>query len=510
MNRRKAIVRISIPTCIFVAMAWLPLASAGDWPGFRGPHGDGVAENEKPPVCFSESSNLLWKAELPAGLSSPVIWKDQVFVTGAKPGDKMLITLCLDATTGKQQWENALAVEKMEPVHKVNTQATSTPVTDGKAVYAYFGSFGLVAYDLAGKELWRKPLPMPKTFMNQGTGTSPILVDNKLLVFVQKGSESHILAVDPGHGHELWKASMPQYNNSYGTPAAWKENGKSFVGLTCAMRFTAFDAAEGKEAWWVEGVGFQACGTPIVAGDRLIVSAAGALGEPSNTTPPPRFDDFVKQYDKDGDGAITLDEIPADLLYANRQSPDGKGNMPLRQALSMFGGVKKGDKLDREKWEGIRTSLASFGSSEMNRPAVLLVRTGGTEDVSKSHVVWKENKGVPEVPSPLAWKDRVYMIRSGGLLVCRDLESGKQVYEERVDAPGAYFASPIAADGRIYVASDQGEVTVIKAGDSMQVLAHNKLGESILASPAVAANTLFIRTVKGIWAFKEKAANRKG
>jgi outer membrane protein assembly factor BamB len=94
------------------------------------------------------------------------------------------------------------------------------------------------------------------------------------------------------------------------------------------------------------------------------------------------------------------------------------------------------------------------------------------------------------------------MIRSGGLLVCRELESGKLIYEERIDSPGAYFASPVAADGRIYVASDQGEVTVIKAGDKMEVLAHSKLGDAIAASPAVAENTLYVRSTKALWAFR--------
>jgi outer membrane protein assembly factor BamB len=140
----------------------------------------------------------------------------------------------------------------------------------------------------------------------------------------------------------------------------------------------------------------------------------------------------------------------------------------------------------------------------MNRPAILSVRTGGKEDVTKSHVVWKENKGVPEVPSAVVWKDRLYLIRSGGLMVCRDLENGKLIYEERIDSPGAYFASPVAADGRLYVASYQGEVTVIKAGDSLEVLAHNKLGEPIMASPAIADQTLYIRSAKTLWAFKAK------
>jgi outer membrane protein assembly factor BamB len=308
--------------------------------------------------------------------------------------------------------------------------------------------------------------------------------------------------VNPADGRELWKAAMPFYNNSYGTPTSWREDGKGFAGITCAMRFTAFDLADGKEVWWMDGMGFQACSTPVVVGDRLIVSAAGALGEPSNTTPPPAFEEFVKKYDADGDGQITLDEIPATMLYADRQSPDGKGNMPLRMALSMFGGVKKGEKLGREKWESVRTKLTEFRSGTMNRPVMVSVRTGGKGEVTLSHIAWKESKGVSEVPSPVVWKDRVYMIRSGGLLVCRELESGKLIYEERIDSPGAYFASPVAADGRIYVASDQGEVTVIKAGDKMEVLAHSKLGDAIAASPAVAENTLYVRSTKTLWAFR--------
>src|SRR5205823_2296000 len=104
-------------------LCWLALvvaAQAGDWPGFRGPHGDGVAENEKPPIWFNESSNLLWKTDLGPGLSSPVIWKGQVFVTSADAPEKKLTTLCLDSKTGKRLWEKSIAVEKMEPVHKVN------------------------------------------------------------------------------------------------------------------------------------------------------------------------------------------------------------------------------------------------------------------------------------------------------------------------------------------------------------------------------------------------------
>jgi outer membrane protein assembly factor BamB len=313
------------------------------------------------------------------------------------------------------------------------------------------------------------------------------------------------LAVNPADGREVWKAPMPRYNTSYATPVSWQEQGKGFVGMACAERFTAFHLDDGKEAWWVEGIGFHASSTPVTVQDRLVISAAGVQGEVSNITSPPTYEEILKKYDRDADGLIALNEIPADLLYTDRRSADGKGNMPLQQALSAFGGLKDGDKLDRKKWEEVRENLVGFRTGPMNRTMVLAVRTGGNEDVTESHVLWKETRGVPEVPSPLVWHDRLYLIRNGGLLVCRDLQTGKLIYENRIGSPGGYYASPALADGRIYVASDGGTVTVVKAGDEFEVLARNDLRESVLASPAIADNTLYIRSSKHLWAFKEKS-----
>jgi len=495
--------RISFPArlgvCFFLGLTGTSQIQAANWPGFRGPTSSGVGENEKPPIHFGPTSNLLWKTDVPKGHSSPIIWKDSIFATGAD--SNKLITFCLDRREGKKRWEEAVTVEKLERVHSANSVATPTPVTDGQAVYAYFGSFGLLAYDFQGKELWRKPLPMPKTFMNQGTGTSPILAEDKLLLFVQIGSDSHLLALNPKDGQEMWRAPMPDYNNSYATPIYWKENDHGCAGLMCASRFTAFRLADGKEAWWVDGLCFQACSTPVVAGDRLIISAAGVQGERANMILPPPFDEAVKKYDPDGDGLISYDEIPADVLYTDRQAANGQGNMSLRRALTLFADMKKDEKLNPARWEELRKALREFSEHEMNQTVVISVRTGGSQDVTPSHVTWKETKAVPEVPSPLAYQGRVYLIRSGGILACRDLETGKLIYEKPTDSRGGYFASPVAAEGRIYIASDRGTVTVIKAGDACEVLARNDLNDRIMASPALAENTLYVRSAKQLWAF---------
>jgi outer membrane protein assembly factor BamB len=477
------------------------LARGENWPGFRGAKGDGLAPYEKAPIHFNPSSNLLWKTELPIGHSSPIIWGNRIFITGEQ--DKQLSTICLDKASGKKLWEESVIAEKLEPVHSSNSHATSTPVTDGKNVYVYFGSFGMVAYDLSGKEIWRKALPIPRTFNNQGTGTSPVLADGKLLIFQQLGQESHLLALNPENGSGVWKAPMPLYNNSYGTPVIWTEAGKAFAGMACATRFSAFRLSDGKEIWWVNDIGFQACSTPVSAGDRLLLSSAGAFGDASNVTAPPAFEEMVSKYDQNKDGLIGYDEIPASLLYTDRHASQGQGNMTLKSAYRMFGGVKKDDKVDRAKWESVRGSLTDFRNGQMNRAVALVVRTGGKDDVTKSHVVWKEVKGVPEVPSPLVLDKQVYMVRNGGILVCRDLETGKLLYENRIESPGGYFASPVAANGSVYVCSDRGTVTVIKAGNAFEVLARNDLQEAINASPVIVDNTVFIRSAKQLWAFTD-------
>jgi outer membrane protein assembly factor BamB len=137
----------------------------------------------------------------------------------------------------------------------------------------------------------------------------------------------------------------------------------------------------------------------------------------------------------------------------------------------------------------------------MNRATLMLVRAGGQGDVSKTHVVWQEAKGVPEIPSPLVYNHHVYLVRSGGLLACRSLETGKLVFDERVDAPGGYFASPLGADGRVYLASDAGVVTVVEAGEELHVLARNDLGEGIFASPAAVDQALYVRTARHLFGF---------
>jgi outer membrane protein assembly factor BamB len=321
------------------------------------------------------------------------------------------------------------------------------------------------------------------------------------VVFVPLGPESFLLAVDSRDGREKWKTRCPLHNTTWSSPAQWTDAGGERVGLACAGRFTAFDAGTGREVWWTDGLARQVCATPVCSGRRLVLSSASVQGERSNITVPPAFEEFLKGHDQDGDGKISYDEIPADYLYTNRQASDGAGNMTLRDALGFFGGFDKSKPLDRQQWEKLRGNLKGFQQSEWNNSRLMVVDAVGEGDVTASCRVWQETRGVPEIPSPLVYGGRLYLVRSGGLVACRDLETGKLVYEERLGAPGAYYASPVAADGRIYTVSDAGVVTVIRAGDTYTPLARNDLGERILATPALSGNAILVRSVDHLWAF---------
>jgi outer membrane protein assembly factor BamB len=266
-----------------------------------------------------------------------------------------------------------------------------------------------------------------------------------------------------------------------------------------ASRFIVRRVKDGSEKWWVTGLPNQVCATPAVGDGQIIITGTGVLGEPSELIHPPAFADMLAKYDANKDGKLTMDEIPKTMLAVDRKATDGAGNMPLRQMLGMTGATGP---FDQAAWDRMRTQFDEFLNGDFMTTRVMAVKTGGAGDVSKSAVIWSESKGVPEIPSPLLLNDRIYLVKSGGIAICRNAKTGKSVFEERLGAEGGYFASPVAAGGRIYAASDRGTVTVFQSGDSLRVLAKNELGEPIMATPAIADGKIYIRTKTKLYAFK--------
>ncbi|MCI0642731.1 MAG: PQQ-binding-like beta-propeller repeat protein [Gemmataceae bacterium] len=484
---------ITVSTRAHAQDAKLQIASHGGafWPQFRGPAGRAVAaEGHKYPVEFGPEKNLRWKSALPYGLSSPIVWGERVFLTGFDAQAKKLETLCLDRHTGKILWRRPAPAEKIESVYKINSPASSTPCTDGERVYAAFGSYGLLAYDFDGNELWKLPLPTPRTSF--GSGTSPILVGGVLLLNGQ-GKDAHVLAVDAKTGKTLWRTETSPFPSDYPVPLVWKNGDKSEVIVLGKGGIMAYDLAGGAKRWWLPGLALEANTSPTSGEGAIYVASHLPGGDPDLRMTLPPFEELLDKHDKNKDGKLGRAELPTDLIIFKRGGKEGVGEIHLHHMTWLFDKNRDGF-LDDAEWTSMQKT--PFDN------ALLAIRPGGTGDVAQTHVLWQHKRGIPEVPSPLFYQGRIYMVRNGGVLTCLDAQTGKAVYpQQRLNPGGIFYASPVAGDGKVYCCSDSGLISVLKAADRFEVLAENDLGETIRATPALVGGWLYVRTAECLYAF---------
>ena len=470
------------------------------WPRFRGATGDGVAQTAKDlPTRFGPRANVVWSVDLDPGLSSPIVWDDRVFITTYRPDRKELATIGIDRRDGLRLWRRVAPTETIEGVHHTSSPASATPVTDGRRVISYFGSYGLLAYSLRGDELWTKPLPMPN--VRFGSGTSPILAKGRLILKVDSSNGGYLLALDPATGEQIWRRNRGIGLYSWSTPALASTDGGDEILATSPGTLTSYDLTDGTERWKVRGLPFQATATPVVRGGLAFINATSSYGEGENLRAPPPFDEVRKENDKDGDGKLTREEIPARIVVVERGASQGAGNTRVRDSWYFERQDRNRDgSLDASEWRAMSDSIVR--SSRSARSEVLAVRLGGRGDVTATHVAWRDGKRVPEVPSMLEYEGSLYAIKNGGILSCRDPKTGREVFKKRV-ARGGFYASPVAGDGKVYIASDRGEVTVLRAGPTPEVLGLSSLGARISASPAIVDRDLFVRTDRRLFAFRE-------
>ena len=403
------------------------------WPQFRGPNSSGLGEG-KPPVTFGPDQNVLWKTAVGPGLSSPIVWDGRIFLTEFDRTNNRLATLAIDRRTGKVLWRQTVVPERIEKVHEISSPAGATPATDGERVYVYFGSYGLVAYDLDGNLKWERRLPVPEN--PYGAVASPIVAGD-LLVVNHQGKDAYLLGVNRRDGKTVWKTDRSSFQYGWSTPVHWRHDGIDEIVVLGGdfqpdQRLMAYNLADGAERWWVGGL--PPCGksTPVI-GDGLVFFAAP---------------DIIMER------------------AAERQNPE---------------------------------RAAQFYAN--NSARVTAVRPGGKGEVSQTNVAWSERKGVPGVASPLYYNGRLYTFQNGGIVFSRVAKTGELAYSGRLGAPGYYYSSPVAADQKIYIASEEGVVVVLDAGEKLNVLATNKLDGAIMATPALAEGNIYVRTESHLYAF---------
>ena len=452
-------------------------AAPTDWARFRGPNGSGLSTATKIPTEFGPDKNLLWRLPLPQGHSSPILFDDRLYLTGLR-GDA-LVTLAIDRVKGRILWEREAPRVTTKVVDKRNNPASPSPAVEDNGVYVFFPDYGVIGYDRAGKELWKLPLgPFNNIY---GMGASPVIAGNLLVLACDQSLGSYIIALDKRTGRQVWKVDRPEAKSGHSTPILWRgPDGRDQILLPGSFLLTAYDAATGKKLWWVGGLSFEMKSTPVIGGNTIYVNGYGApVNDPGNKISVPPADEVWKAIDANGDGAIQKTEFPkfTPAFWFDVADLDVNGS------------------LSKDEWAYYRAALDSENG-------MLAIRLGGSGDMSDKAIRWKYQRSVPQLPSPLLYQGVLYMVNDNGIVTTLNPETGAVIKQGRLTgAPGAVFASPIAADGHVFFTTEAGAVVVVLPGGELAVKTVNALNEEAYATPAIADGRIYVRTTQALYAF---------
>jgi len=457
--------------------------SADDWPQFRGDNGSGVSLGTDPiPTEFSFEDKVLWKAELGDGIGSAVIVDGRVFNT-AMTDEQTFTVFCHDGETGDLLWKKEMDVGDLPRITPPNSHASSTPTADAERVYVYFSTLGLIALDAkSGEEVWRKEIRMPSYLMDWGPGASPV-VHGESIYFVQDDDlASFVLSLDTKTGEEKWRTDRSDMLAGYSLPVLCTANGRTDLVVAGSGKLKGYDPDTGKERWSCNSLLRTIMTSPVVK-DDLIYMAVQSYGDPTRTL---KFA-LLQWLDTDQDGKLAREETPEEFHAKFDRSDKNKDKVI--------------DEIEIETAFQHPENMVGGGNT------IQAVRGGGTGDVTETHVVWNiDNKSPSNLTSPLVFHDRIHVVKSGGISSCFDAATGAEVWgRTRLRNFGDYYASPIAADGKIFIAGRNGFVLVLEDADELKILAKNDIGEEIFATPSVADGRLYIRTRESLFCISNEA-----
>jgi len=403
--------------------------SAENWPAWRGEGGNGVATGKQPPLALADK--LLWKTELPGrACSTPIIWENKIYVT-APVGEEDAL-LAFDAS-GKELWRKTFGKLTPGRGQRVGSAANSSPITDGEVIVVYFKSGNVAALDMDGKPLWQINLQEKygKDTLWWDQGTSPIFAGGNVVIAVmQTGGESYLVSLDRKTGKEVWKTSRKyetgeESGDAYTTPHVVKVDGKEAIIAWGADHLTAHNAADGKLIWECGGFNPERKGM-----QRVIASAV----------------------------------VSDDLAVV----PFNRGG-----------------------------SLAA-------------IKLTGSGDVTKSNWIWRDDKHGSDAASPILHEGKVYVVKDGGpergLITCMDAKSGKVLWNSTLPkAPQVFYSSPLIAGDRFYCVREDGMLFSGRITDAgLEDIQSHPLEEGVIASPVTANGRLYVRSDKYLFCFGEE------
>jgi outer membrane protein assembly factor BamB len=363
----------------------------------------------------------------------------------------------------------------LEPIHRaIGSYAQATCAANESCVVSFFGSAGLFCYDPSGELLWRKTFA---PFNNdEGAASSPILVGDRVLLNQDHDTDSFLIALSLRDGSTIWSVDRSEFIRGYSTPVIWNNNGECQIAVSGSLAVTGYDVNDGHEMWRAGGLSWGVVSTPVIGADGLLFvpSLDARVVDVTDRAPP------FNELDTDGNSVVDRNE------FAAAES--------MTEFFTHFDRNKDGQVAPAE-YESIR----SFWKA--SRSAVIAIRPGGKGDITSTHVAWSSDRAVPIVPSPLYVDGTLFVVRNGGIVTCLDAASGKAGRSRRVSGRGDYYASPIAGDGKIYLASQRGDVSVITAERSWREVAKAQFDEEVYATPAIADGRIYLRTTGHLYCF---------
>lgn len=431
-------IRLTLLLILAYASVYAQAPQLGHWPQWRGPFFNGMARGDAP-TTWSDTSNVKWKTEIPGkGHSTPVVWGDRIFLTTAIPTGKPAApaptpevqgegrrgrgaggdtspqpeqrfeVLCLDRKTGKILWQKTAKVAAPhEGYHRVyGSFASNSPATDGKHVYAFFGSRGLYAYDFNGKLIWEKDFGVQmKIKLGFGEGIAPLLDGNRLFLVFDHEAGSFMVAVDKRNGKELWRVTRDELT-SWSTPLAIEHAGRRQIIVAATKKVRSYDPETGKVIWEVGGLG-------------------------GNVVPVP--------------------------VYQN----------------------------------GIVYVMSGFRD-----PRLMAIKLGKEGDLTGTDaVLWSQTRGLAYTTSPVLHDNKLFFVTDNGLISAYNATTGEAFFAQtRLPKTYNFKASPVGANGKLYLATEDGDVVVLRMSEKFEVIATNTLADQVfIATPVIADGDLLLR-----------------
>ena len=433
-----------------LTLLWSSEKHHHNWPQWRGINADGASQNGAVPVNWNETTNIKWKTPIPGkGLSTPVIWGNQIFITTAieldekatreavkkfKKSQHAMIKFTgqarttqniqqfkiysIDKYSGEILWQKTVNEQyPHEGIHKANSWASGSCVTDGQHVIAHFGSNGIYCLDMAGKVIWEKDLGDMQMVMAFGEGNSPVLYKNKLVILWDHEGESKIHVFNKNTGKEIWQKNREE-RTTWATPIVVDINNSTQIIVPGKTRSIGYELETGKEIWTLSGLKEDIVPSPVFDGERIFLMTG-----------------FMKSK--------------------------------VLQAINL-----------------------TIAQGELN---------------NTDAVCWTKSANTPYVPSPLLSNGKLYILEGNKpKLSCIESMTGKIHYEnQKLTGMKSFYASPISANGYIYFIDRKGNSIVIKEGDKFKIVGQNKLDDKFDASPVVSDNLLILRGLKHLYCISE-------